>query len=210
MIELAALERREGERSEPSRSGGAANSMRPATLPVPDPEVVAKAQRRKFTAAYKLGIVEEAGRATDPGRRRPAAARGTVLVPPDRVAPPPRHRRFGSAVEEARPQVHPQPPGRGELQAQSRTGASEEETPPSRSHHRRSKKSLDPAGDCAAGSRVGRGELVTAATQLSAEVGCAAACRALDFPRASFYRARVPRPESSAPRPKPARALSDP
>jgi transposase len=66
-IELAALERRDGERSEPSRSGGAANSIRPAAPPVPDPEVVAKAQRRKFTAAYKLGIVEEAGHATDPG-----------------------------------------------------------------------------------------------------------------------------------------------
>jgi transposase-like protein len=35
--------------------------------PAPDPEVVAKAQRRKFTAEYKLAIVEEAGRATDPG-----------------------------------------------------------------------------------------------------------------------------------------------
>ena len=67
MIELAALERREGERSGPSRSGGAANSRRPAALPAPDPEVVAKAQRRKFTAEYKLGIVEEAGHATDPG-----------------------------------------------------------------------------------------------------------------------------------------------
>jgi hypothetical protein len=32
-----------------------------------DPEVVAKAQRRKFTAEYKLGIVEEADHATDPG-----------------------------------------------------------------------------------------------------------------------------------------------
>jgi transposase-like protein len=67
MIELAALERREGERSEPSRSGGAANSRRAAVPPAPDPEVVAKAQRRKFTADYKLGIVEEADRATDPG-----------------------------------------------------------------------------------------------------------------------------------------------
>lgn len=67
MIELAALERREGERSEPSRSGGAANSTRAAARPVPDPEVVAKAQRRKFTAEYKLRIVEEADRATDPG-----------------------------------------------------------------------------------------------------------------------------------------------
>jgi transposase-like protein len=66
MIELAAPERREGERSETSRSGGAANSRR-AAVPAPDPEVVAKAQRRKFTAEYKLGIVEEADRASDPG-----------------------------------------------------------------------------------------------------------------------------------------------
>lgn len=66
-IELAAPERREGERSESSRSGGAANSRRQAPPPAPDPEVVAKAQRRKFTAEYKLKIVEEADRATDSG-----------------------------------------------------------------------------------------------------------------------------------------------
>ena len=67
MVELTALERREGERSDPSRSGGAANSRRAAVPPAPDPEVVAKAQRRKFTAEYKLGIVEEADHVTDPG-----------------------------------------------------------------------------------------------------------------------------------------------
>jgi transposase-like protein len=67
MIELAAPERREGERSEPARSGGAANSRRAAAPPAPDPEVVAKAQRRKFTAEYKLSIVEKADHATDPG-----------------------------------------------------------------------------------------------------------------------------------------------
>ncbi len=52
---------------------------------------------------------------------------------------------------------------------------------------------------------------MTAAARLSATVGCAAACRALDLPRASFYRARAPRPEptSVAPRPTPARALAD-
>lgn len=52
---------------------------------------------------------------------------------------------------------------------------------------------------------------MTAATQLSASVGCAAACRALHLPRASFYRARAPRPQTDAipARPKPARALSD-
>jgi putative transposase len=52
---------------------------------------------------------------------------------------------------------------------------------------------------------------MTAAMQLSASAGCVAACRAFDLPRASFYRARAPRPESDtiASRPKPARALSD-
>jgi hypothetical protein len=50
---------------------------------------------------------------------------------------------------------------------------------------------------------------VTAATPLSASVGCAAACRALDLPRASFYQGRAPRPDSDAivSRPRPARAL---
>ena len=48
-------------------------SRRAAVPPAPDPEVVAKAQRRKFTAEYKLGIVEEADRVTDPG------AIGTLL-----------------------------------------------------------------------------------------------------------------------------------
>lgn len=52
---------------------------------------------------------------------------------------------------------------------------------------------------------------MTAAMELSATVGCVAACRALDLPRASFYRARTPRPDldSVSPRSKPARALSD-
>jgi transposase-like protein len=44
-----------------------ASSRRPAAPPA-DTEVLAKAQRRKFTAEYKLAIVEEAGRATDPGQ----------------------------------------------------------------------------------------------------------------------------------------------
>ncbi len=55
-----------GGRSEPARSAGAANSRRPAAPPA-GAEVVAKAQRRKFTTEYKLAIVEEADRATDPG-----------------------------------------------------------------------------------------------------------------------------------------------
>lgn len=35
---------------------------------MPDPEVVPKAQRRQFTAEYKLRILEEADRCTEPGQ----------------------------------------------------------------------------------------------------------------------------------------------
>jgi transposase-like protein len=63
---LAAPERREGERSQPARCGGAAGSRRPAAPPA-GTGVTAKAQRRKFTAEYKLAIVEQAGRITRPG-----------------------------------------------------------------------------------------------------------------------------------------------
>ncbi len=56
-------ERRGVSRSEPSRSGGSSESRRRA----PDPEVAAKATRRRFTAAYKLGILEEAAGCDGPG-----------------------------------------------------------------------------------------------------------------------------------------------
>ena len=55
-------ERAVGERSESVRGAAAA----PAG-PRPDPELVEKAKRRKFTAAYKLRIVREAEACTRPG-----------------------------------------------------------------------------------------------------------------------------------------------
>lgn len=58
------------ERAEPERSGGEANggaNNRAADQPVPDPEVLARPKRRRFTAAYKARIVEEAQRCTEPG-----------------------------------------------------------------------------------------------------------------------------------------------
>jgi len=63
-------ERREGERSEPDRSAGpsgpeahgGAGAARLAAAP--DPEVLEKARRRQFTAAYKLRILKEADAAS--------------------------------------------------------------------------------------------------------------------------------------------------
>src|SRR5258708_11166177 len=58
---LAAAERSEGERSEPQRSAAAAKAgADPVPASRPDPEVVAKAKRRTYTAEYKQRILQEA------------------------------------------------------------------------------------------------------------------------------------------------------
>jgi len=58
---LAGAERSGGERSEPQRSAAAAKASADTVLASrPDPEVVAKAKRRTFTAEYKLSILREA------------------------------------------------------------------------------------------------------------------------------------------------------
>lgn len=60
----AGAERSEGERSEPKRSAVPAEAGAAATSASrPDPEVVAKAKRRTFTAEYKQRIPQEADRA---------------------------------------------------------------------------------------------------------------------------------------------------
>ena len=65
---LPAAERREDERSETERSAAAGNAgtSLPPT-PQPNPEVVAKAKRRRFTADYKQSILEQADQATESG-----------------------------------------------------------------------------------------------------------------------------------------------
>ena len=63
---LFATECSEPERSEGERNAVANNPA--AAAPPPDPEVSAKARRRRFTPAYKAGIVEEAMTCTEPGQ----------------------------------------------------------------------------------------------------------------------------------------------
>lgn len=65
--ELAAPQRREGERSEPDRSGGAANSGAAASVILPDPEVPEKPKRRQFSGEYKRSIVAQAEDCRDDG-----------------------------------------------------------------------------------------------------------------------------------------------
>jgi transposase-like protein len=62
----ASAQRREAERSEADRSAEAGKTVasEPPAPPRPDPEVIANAKRRSFTAEYKLGILAEADAAT--------------------------------------------------------------------------------------------------------------------------------------------------
>lgn len=60
---MEGTERSGGERSEAPRSGGSSMVERGSSGPgreVPDPEVVARPKRRRFTAEYKLRILREA------------------------------------------------------------------------------------------------------------------------------------------------------
>jgi transposase len=55
------------EKQEAPRPEGPERSEGPSGRGRPDPEVLAKGQRRQFTAEYKLKILEEADRCTAPG-----------------------------------------------------------------------------------------------------------------------------------------------
>jgi transposase len=63
---LATARRSEDERSEAERSGAGAN-VGAESAPRPNPEVVAKAKRRRFTGAYKRRILIEAEAAKTAG-----------------------------------------------------------------------------------------------------------------------------------------------
>jgi len=69
-----ATERRPGERSEPGRSGVASATKLAAPDPpgqpvlVPNPEVLEKPRRRRFTAAYKLRILQEVDALSESGQ----------------------------------------------------------------------------------------------------------------------------------------------
>jgi hypothetical protein len=56
----AGAERSGGERSEPQRSGAPVPTEAPPAASHPDPEVVARPQRRSYTAEYKVRILREA------------------------------------------------------------------------------------------------------------------------------------------------------
>ena len=65
---FGAPQRSEGERSEPERSGGAPKTAASQDGVGADPEVLEKPWRRRFSAAYKARIVQEAETCTENGQ----------------------------------------------------------------------------------------------------------------------------------------------
>ena len=174
--------------------------------PTPDPEVVAKPKRRKFTAQYRLRILEEAESCTQPGevgrllRReglysshltewRRARREGSLqgLTPSKRGRKPAERNPLSAKVHELEAKV-----------GSAGEGAAHRPYDPGR-----------PGKSCrAAGIRPRTREgLLMAVQPLASQVGVAPACRALGVPRASFYRRQRPAPGHQQPRPTPARAL---
>ena len=64
------------------RSDGAPSTGVNTPRPAPDPEVVAKPKRRQFTAAYRLGILEEAERCGGPGEVGQLLFAGKACIAP--------------------------------------------------------------------------------------------------------------------------------
>lgn len=60
-------EGREAERSEAEWAGARVTDRRPKVVVVADPEVPEKARRRRFTAEYKLRVLQEADACGEPG-----------------------------------------------------------------------------------------------------------------------------------------------
>ena len=174
--------------------------------PTPDPEVVAKPKRRKFTAQYRLRILEEAESCTQPGevgrllRReglysshltewRRARREGSLqgLTPSKRGRKPAERNPLSAKVHELEAKV-------ARLEKELHTAHT----------------ILDVQGKVAGllgfQPRTREG-LLMAVQPLASQVGVAPACRALGVPRASFYRRQRPAPGHQQPRPTPARAL---
>ena len=173
----------------------------------PDPEVTAKATRRRFTAAYKLSIIEQAGRCETPGEIGQLLRREGLYS--SHLSGWRKAARDGSLRELARKRG-PKPSG-GKREAKKVRKLEREKraaargTPQGAHRDRGPGKSIGAAGV----EPRGREALLSAARGLAGHVGVSAACEALGVARATFYRRRRPKTGQRQPRPAPARALSE-
>ena len=174
--------------------------------PTPDPEVVAKPKRRKFTAQYRLRILEEAESCTQPGEVGRLLRREGLYS--SHLTEWRRARREGSLQGLTPSKRGRKPAERNPLSAKVHEleakwlGWRRSCTPPIRSWTSREK--LPGCWDSA--SNTGRTADGRPAARIAGRRG-AGVPSAGGVPRASFYRRQRPAPGHQQPRPTPARAL---
>ena len=167
--------------------------------PTPDPEVVAKPKRRQFSAEYRLRVLEEADRCTQPGEVGRLLRREGLYS--SHLTAWRKARRKGSlrelvGREEARRETgRTQPAGCEGARARGASGS-----PGARVAHRahdpgRAGKSCRAAGI----EPRTRNALLIAVQPLAAQVGVAPACQALGVSRATFYRRQRSTPGTGSP-----------
>ena len=185
----------------PLSSGGVKRSAAAG----PDPEVSAKATRRRFTAAYKLSIVEKADTCDTPGEIGELLRREGLYS--SHLSSWRKAAREGSLWGLAKKRG-PRPSG-GKREAK-KVRKLERENARLREELRKARIIIRcPGKSCGAAGREPRGReaLLSAARGLAGHVGVRAACKALGVARATFYCRRRPKTGQRQPRPAPARAL---
>ena len=191
------------------RAGG-----RAAPAGVPDPELTLQAKRRKFTAKYKLEILEKAEACTRPGEVGELLRREGLYT--SHLTYWRKQQRDGALKELGRPRGRKPVDRRDEEIAKltrklERSEAELAKTNPGRRDP--GKRLSAVGGDARFRERAEEHRAMIAATveELTPLIGTRPACRALGASPATIYRRRrPPEPRVQRPRPTPARALSEP
>ena len=192
-----------GSRSVATRLPGPAAPDRPRTR-----RLWPSRKRRQFTAEYRLRILEEADRCTQPGEVGRLLRREGLYS--SHLTAWRKARRKGSLRELAAKKRGAKPAERNPLDAKVRALEAQGGSPGARVAHRahdpgRAGKSCRAAGI----EPRTRNALLIAVQPLAAQVGVAPACQALGVSRATFYRRQRSTPGHQQPRPTPARALCE-
>ena len=169
--------------------------------------MTAKATRRRFTAAYKLSIIEKADACETPGEIGRLLRREGLYS--SHLSGWRKAAREGS-LRELGKKRGPMPSG-GKREAK-KVRKLERENARLREELRKAHIVIEVQGKVSGLLGVeprGREELLSAARSLAGHVGVSAACEALGLARATFYRRRRPKTGQRQPRPAPARALSE-
>ncbi|MGA6925163.1 MAG: IS3 family transposase [Desulfosarcina sp.] len=177
---------------------------------IPDPEVPEKISRRKFTAAYKLRVLQKAEQCLQPGdigvllRREGLYSSHLTSW---------RRQRENGILQGLKPKKRGRK-AKPEDPSAERMAQLEKENQRLKNRLRKAeiiieaqKKNLGDSGHRTESRKQRRQQMIQATDTLSGEVGKRAACEALEVPRATFYRHLNPG-KSEARRPEPPLALS--